>query len=154
MVLNAFEALLQELARALQIDQLKPDSNNSCLIQMPNGPKVQLEVNKQEDRLIMGSNLGFLPVGRYREDVFREALKANNLPPPRYGTFAYSKKADQLILFDSISLTHLNGEKIAQHLTPFVEKVTHWQEAITRGEIPAILGAFSTRKAGTGMFGL
>lgn len=82
MVLNAFEALLQELARALQIDQLKPDSNNSCLIQMPNGPKVQLEVNKQEDRLIMGSNLGFLPVGRYREDVFREALKANNLPPP------------------------------------------------------------------------
>ena len=102
----------------------------------------------------MGSQLGFLPAGRYRESVFREALKANNLPPPRYGNFAYSKKADQLVLFDSTSLQDLNGEKIAQHFTPFAEKAFHWQDAISRGEVPSILGAFSTRKVGTGMFGL
>ena len=48
MVMNLFEGLLEELARALQIGELKPDSNNSCLIQMPKGAKIHSSlVNKK-----------------------------------------------------------------------------------------------------------
>ena len=154
MVMDLFEALLQEFSKATNIPNLKPDANSSCLLVLPNGTKIQLDIDPGNNFLLMGAELGFIPGGRYRENVFKEALRANNLPAPRNGDFAYSKKKDLLILFTKISLKDLNGEKIASVFAPFSEKATHWKEAISKGEVPSLSGAFSTHKSGTGMFGL
>lgn len=153
-MMDFFESLLQEFSQAINIPNLKPDGNNSCLIALPKGPKIQLDLDGNQEFLILGSEIGFLPAGRYRETLFKEALRANSLPPPRYGDFAFSKKKDQLILFTKLPLKDINGEKIASTFAPFSEKATHWWSAIQRGEVPSLTGAFSTKKGGAGMFGL
>lgn len=150
MVNDLFSSLLLELGQILEIQDLTPDSNNSSLLKLKNGVKIQIEPGKSEQFLIMGAQIGNIPPGRYRDNIFREALKANNVPP-KNGIFAYSKKSDQLILFQMIPLEDLTGTKIHDYLVPFSEKVKLWQEAISRGEIPSI-GLTTSRSKG--LFGL
>lgn len=152
MVTDFFGSLLQDLSQALQIPGLHPDANNTCLIKFKDGLLVQLEVDRGGQFIILGSDLGPVPVGRYRENLFFEALKSNALPPPRYGTFAYSKQADRLILFKMFSLNTVSAEKIADFLTLFLEKARTWKEAIARNDIPVVSSATTPRS--TGMFGL
>lgn len=153
MVMELFEGLLDEFSKAANLPPLKSDSNHSCLIKLPeNGAKIQLELDKTGDFLLLASNLGFVPPGRYREALFREALHYNNTPHPRNGTFCYSENTKQIMLLEYLHVKELNGEKIAAVFGPFAERATLWKTAIERGEVPA--GTESVRKGGSGMFGL
>lgn len=151
MATSLYENLLQELGKILGIS-LTPDSNNSCLVRLKGGIEVQLELDKQGDRLLMGTNLGSVPLGRYRENLFREALRANGMPPPKAGTLAYSRRSDCLVLFRWLPARSLSGEGIASSLKPFVELATLWRTAIQRGEIPSFEGPSAAGYGG--MFGL
>lgn len=152
--MDLFGSLLEEFSKAVDIPDLHPDENQSCLIKFPEGgPEIQLELDREETHLIIGCNLGFLPPGRYRENVFKIALQSNGFPAPRRGDFAFSKKADQLILWTRMPIKDLNGQRIAAVWDHFLEKATLWHQAIKEGEVPALHGAFST-KGGSGMFGL
>lgn len=153
MVTDAFGLILQELGTALKIGGLKPDANNSCLIKFPQ-ISIQLELDSGAQNLILCSNFPQIPPGKYRENVFREALKANGLPYPHAGDFAYSKQADHLVLMKSIPLKELTGEKVFQILTPFMQRAIDWNESLSRGEIPSIQIASSGIKTSSGMFGL
>ena len=96
-------------------------------------------------------------LGRYRENLFREALKANGLPMPRQGIFSYSKKKDSLVLFDTLFMNELTAQKMADFLTPFMQKADLWRQAIPKGEIPSFTGnelSFGATPSGSGMFGL
>lgn len=153
MVTDAYGLLLQELGKLLNIKNLQPDTNNSCLIKFPGEPSIQIELDKSHNNLMLCCNFGAVPPGRYRENVFREALKSNGLPPPHHGDFAYSKKTDNLIMIELLPITELNGDKVFNALAPFREKAKNWHESISRGEIPSTLqGAYS--RGGSGMFGL
>lgn len=151
MISDFFSALLAELSQILEIPNFEPGSTHSYLVKLKNGVKVQLEPDKSEQFLMIGAEIASIPAGRYRDNIFREALKANNIPP-KEGIFAYSKKSDKLILFQTISLQDLTGAKIHDALTTFSEKVKLWQDAISRGDIPALMGAASSRPKG--LFGL
>lgn len=154
MVANLFETLLQELGRTevIPIQDLHPDRNNSCLIRLKGGLEIQIELDGRQERLIIGCDLGAVSTGRYREEVFREALKANGLPYPRWGDFAYSQKSDHLILFQKMHTRDLTGEKVADFLTHFLEKAFQWRDALQRNEVPVVAGFGTTRPMG--MFGL
>lgn len=152
MVTNVFGILLQELGKQMDNIELVPDSNNSCLIHLKEGINIQLEIDKTGLFLILGADLGEVPPGKYRENLFREALKANDLPHPINGTLAFSKKSEHLVLFDKISIEGLQGEHIATHIQPFTQKAILWAEALKRGDIP-ISGVSSAQK-GSGIFGL
>ena len=155
MVQELFDSLLKELGNAIDIEDLHPDSNNSCLIGFESGIEIQIEPYNRDDFLLMCCDLGRIPPGRYREDVFREALKANGMPHPRYGTFAYSEQSDHLILFGLLSYRELNGEKIASFLFPFKEKAERWKEALERGAVPLADTMTTSRPSGPlGMFGM
>lgn len=152
MVTDFFGALLDELGKILQMP-LAPDSNNSCLIKFKEGVTIQLEMDRGNNQfLIIGSDLGAIPAGKYRENLFQEALKANGMPSPRYGTFAYSKQADHLILFEMMNLQEITGGKIAEFLPFFIEKAKVWSQALTKGEIPIVASVYTSRP--TGLFGL
>ncbi len=153
MVGDFFSVLLQELGEILQIKDLAPDDNNSCLLKLKNGISVQLEPAKKDGFIVMGAKIASIPPGRYRENIFREALKANGLPPPQQGIFAFSKNNDQLVLFEMISLQDLSGAKLNDHLVPFSEKVKTWQDAISRGDIPPV-GTATAGSRPKGIFGL
>lgn len=152
MVTDAFGSLLQDLGKLLNVT-LQPDSNNSCIVKFPAGPTLQLEIDKAGTSLMLVTNLGVIPAGRYRENVFKEALKSNGLPPPRKGDFSFSKKTDSLLMMELLPLADLNADKIMAVLTPFMEKAKLWKEAIERGDVPSSLpGAYA--KSGGGIFGL
>lgn len=150
MVKDLFETLLEETGNTLQIANLHPDRNNSCLIKLTNGVSVQLELDPYQQSIVMGSDLGGLPTGRYRENVFREALKTNGVNETHHGILAYSTKTDHMVLFETLALRDLTGEKIADALTPFSEKALKWKNALEHGEVPTL----SNIRTSTGMFGL
>lgn len=155
MVQELFDSLLNELGEAMDIKGLAPDANNSCLIGFESGIEIQIEPYSKGDFLLICCDLGRIPPGRYREDVFREALKSNGLPHPRYGTFAYSEQSDHLILFGLLSYKELNGEKIASFVYPFKEKAERWKAALERGDVPLADTMTTSRTSGPfGMFGM
>lgn len=155
MITDLFGSILQELSVALKIPPpgLYPDVNNSCLLKLKGGIIVQIELDRDGTHLIVGSELGVIRSGRYRENVFTEALKANNLPYPRYGTFAYSRQSDQLILFEMLEIRDLTGQKVADFLPPFLAKIGLWKEAIERGDVP-VIATYTTGGHAPGLFGL
>lgn len=149
MVKNLFEALLEEVGHALKISDLHSDRNNTCLINMANGVKIQLEMHARNQEFVIGADLGLIPPGRYRENIFLEALKSNGMAN-HVGVLAYSAKNDHLILFEILNLKDLTGERIASDITPLVEKAKIWKEAMEKGEIPVV----SQMRTSMGMFGL
>lgn len=153
MVTDIFGALLSDLGRLLSIPDLKPDKNNCCLIKLPSDARIQLEISKDGDNLIVTSEIGFVTPGRYRIDVFREALKTNTMPLPHWGIFAWSKKADVLIFYKKIPLKDLTAEKIASFIPSFAEIAMKWKDAIARGEVPVVATVYTSPKGG-GLFSL
>lgn len=153
MVKDLYGELLQELGKIIKIDNLHPDKNNSCQIKYKSGITVSIEIDKNEENIVIGCDIAEVPPGRYRENVFREALKANGMPYPRIGTFAYSKQTSHLIFFHSLPLKDISAAKIADALGLFNEKAIQWKQAIDRGETPSFVTA-TIGKGGGGMFGL
>lgn len=155
MVADHFDSLLQELGKSMQIEDLHLDSSGTCLIAFPSGLEVYIEPYRQGNFMLISTNVGEVPPGRYREDVFKEALKANGISHPRHGTFAFSDQTGQLILFALLSLNELNGEKIATFLTPYMEKAVSWKNMISSGNIPVAQTAYTSKtSAPMGMFGM
>ncbi len=137
MVAGSFETLLQEIGTAMNIKGLGLDENNTCLIRFPNGLEVYIEPSSRaDDELLIYTKIGELPVGRYREEVLREALKANGFAYPRYGTFAFSESNLQLSLFHFLPMRHLNGQRVADFLNVFMKRALAWKEQIGRNEVP------------------
>jgi hypothetical protein len=155
MVGNAYDAILDELALALKIKTLKADANNSCLITLQNGFQIQIEPDAKGENLIIGSNIGSIQSGPFRINVFKEALKANGLPPPKWGIFAWSRKSNQLVLFGLLPIRELTGSKVADFIYPFVAKAIKWRDAINSGQVPRVEFESAAGSAmRTGMFGL
>lgn len=153
MVTDVLGVILGELGALLNIPDLKPDEYHTCLIKLASGTTLQIEQSKDGQTLLIGSELGVVPPGRYRIDLFKEAMKANAQPLPRYGTFGWSKKTDNLVFFRRIPLKELTGEKLHAMIPPFVEIVKKWKEAIDHGDIP-LNNSFYTSGGKGGLFGL
>jgi hypothetical protein len=150
MVKDQFEALLSEVGHALKIPELQPDRNNSCLIKMPLGIDIQMEMHPRSQEFVLGSDLGEVPMGRYRENIFTEALKANGMPYPQHGILAYSTKSGHMVLYEIFHTRDLTGQRIADEIPLFVEKAQMWKDALEKGELPAVAGM----RTSMGMFGL
>lgn len=153
MVSDLFSTLLEELSKSLQIQLLKPDSNQSCLLKLPNELEMQIELDKGGEMLILGSNLGTIPSGKYRQELFKAALKSNGSPHLIQGILAYSRKADQLIIFTRLPLRDLNGERIAAAFATFTEKALVWRNALRDQQIPENSSIYTSNRPG-GLFGL
>lgn len=138
MTMNQLEIFIEDLGKSLNIKDLKPDKFNTCLLKIEQKIEVQIEMDKDPNYLFFGTILGEIPPGRYRENLFEAALKMNRSSPTSIGILAYSKKNNQLIMFDRISIKDLNGNKTADCLKAFVEKTKIWKEAIEKGDIPSI----------------
>jgi hypothetical protein len=132
---DRFTLLLKDLSTLLKIE-LKPDQNNSCLINLKDKIKIQLELDPaKEAHLVIGSILGELHPGKFREELLMLALQANGKLYPRAGNFAYSTKLNSLILFEILNLDHYKPDRVLAILTPFVHKAFAWKDSISKGTI-------------------
>lgn len=151
--MGPFEIIVEELGQALELE-LTPDPMGAVAIKFKNGVRIQMEVNDREQHFIMLADLGHLPPGPYQQQITRQALKANGLPFPHHGEFAYSKKKEELVIFTTLPMDNLNGAHVADTLFPFAEKAATWKEALERGEVPPVQAGFTTIRRAPGMFGL
>jgi len=153
MVADLFGALLEEFGNLIDV-KLQPDALHSCVIKTQEGVKVQLELDRSSEHMVIACKLPEIPAsGGYRESVFREALKANGMPPPLRGIFAYSKTSKSLILYGKLDINGLTGAKILAFFNPFVAKAQVWHDALTRGDVPVGTAAAAAKPSG-GLFGL
>lgn len=135
MIQDRFQLLLQDLSKQLKIE-MKPDSNNSCMLGIKDQLEVQLEMDPNHDHiLVIGSKLAELSPGKFREEMLLAALSANARPYPRIGSFSYSTKLNSLILHMSIDLDHFSADHVLRTLTPFIHKAYTWKKAIETGDV-------------------
>ena len=154
MVTDQYGTLLAELSSILKIP-LKPDKHNTCLIHFEKEHlHVQIEIDSSKDFIIIGTNIAEVPPGRYRQDVFKQALQANYIDKPRGGILAFSKHANKLVLFLKLPLKDLHGGLIAAALPDFLRKASRWKDEIEKNQLPPLSGETSTQTTGNRMFGL
>lgn len=136
---DRFEELLAELGKTLNI-ALKSDKNHFCTLQIQPELLVQFQTDAAFEKLLIISKVAEIPPGKFRENVLREALKANGQKDPKVGVFAYISQTNHLVLFQRYPFDLLNGTRLAELLGPFIETIENWKTAIASGQAsPPIL---------------
>lgn len=148
MIADRFGALLEELGAALTL-KLAPDAHGACHIRFPDKIELHMEPNSTGEFLNILIELGSPGDGKYKENVFREALKANGLPPPRIGTFCYGKKKDSLLLHEALPFEDIHGQKLADIIQTLLSKARSWKDSLSRGEIPSFRSGGESGSSGT-----
>lgn len=131
-MIGNFESLLSELGKVLHLN-LEVDKKNACSIQIHPHLIIQLQPDSSQDNLWIFCKLIETPPGKFRENILKEALKANAKPDPRPGILAYISTTNDLVLFQTYPIGILNGERLGGIVGAFLEMATSWQEAIQSG---------------------
>ena len=136
MITDRFGALLEEVSKLIN-KRLVPDAHNVIILRLPDKVGVFIEPDRLGEAVNVIIEIASPQQGRYRENIFREALKANGLPPPRNGIFAYGFKTDTLLLSEQLPFDDLNGIRFLEIITALLQKARIWKQAIEKGEIPS-----------------
>lgn len=149
---HSFESLLKELGEKMGVPNLESTRNNNVALTLKDKNEVVLQQHNTQPLLIISFEITEIPAGRYRDNIFREALKFNGLNQLHGGIFAYSKKSQKLFLFDMLPLSDISPDLVSSIILSLSEKVTLWKESLNRGEIPSIPSNRS--QYGSGIFGI
>ena len=140
MVTDRFGALIEELAAVTQM-KLAPDSHGAVMIHYKDGLQVYIEPDALGESVHLLIEIGKPGEGKYRENILREALRANGQPLPRLGTFSYGQKKESLLVFETTSMEDLTGARLADLISQLSDKARVWRDSIDRGEIPSVHSA-------------
>lgn len=130
---DKFTELLHSLSTLFGIE-LRADKYNACALQIKQGLVIQLQPNDTAEKLLIASKITEIPPGKFRENVLKEALKANARPDPLVGTLAYLPNSNMLVLFQYYPLDLLTSERLAGLITPFIDVAEQWRSAILSGQ--------------------
>ena len=132
--MDKFLLLLDDLGTLIGIP-FHVNAKGLCQININNQLHVQISNESDKDRILVATFISDVPPGKFKENIFLEALKANQ-PFPRLGTFAYSEKNNQLAFFSHVYYRNLNGDTLADFLEKFIEKALSWKIGIETGHLP------------------
>ena len=76
--MKSFHDLIAELGEYIGED-LKVDLNMACSLEINNLIKVQIELDSPGEKILLMSLITELPPGKFRENILKDALKANFL---------------------------------------------------------------------------
>lgn len=128
-----FNDLMYELSQLLKED-IKPDLNQSCSLLINQTYSVQLEMDISGETLLMGCFICELPPGKFRENILKDALKAQFDTKNEKSILGYSEATNQLALFQNVYNYDLNGQILYDELCNFVDTVKEWKDAIDSGK--------------------
>jgi hypothetical protein len=154
MVSDRLGLILQELSRLINVPNLEADKNSSCLLRLPSGLKIQIELDRDDVHLLIGIEIGPAPAGAFRSRLFQRALQINGLSAPRFGILAYSRQIKSLIMFERLPLKTVSAGDIAELMELMIPKAQMWVDALDSGQLPDIPSAPTTPEEGSGLFGL
>jgi hypothetical protein len=147
--MERFAELLNELSVELGVT-LHPDKRGACRLKIDTASPIQLECDQKLESLLIATFICEVPPGKLRENIFKDALKANGTFP-KYGILAYSDRNNQLALFAHVRLAYLTGKKLAESLLAFLEKANGWKRGVETGATAQLV---TTAKSSGSMFGL
>jgi hypothetical protein len=99
------------------------------------GMKVQIQMDQTLEKVILGSFLGGLGPGRFREEVLKEGLKWNGRRDGGLETLAYVEEVGQLFIFVMLPFENISAEFLVALLPPFVQAGEGWKRSIAEGRI-------------------
>lgn len=132
-MISAFEELIRELGLYLRLN-LHLDRYGACTIQSRPHFAIQMQLDETEENLWVFAPIAETPPGKFRENIFKEALKYNFILEESVGTLGYINQQNQLALFQRFPLQLLSAERLAHILGAFFELGSSWQEAIDSGQ--------------------
>ena len=147
--MKSFHDLIAELGEYIGED-LKVDLNMACSLEINNLIKVQIELDSPGEKILLMSLITELPPGKFRENILKDALKANFLAEEKEGTLAYLQRENSLVLFYEIFTRSITRDILYDHLMKFIRRVTDWNTAIESGQSAPHTGEIpeSTEKKG------
>jgi hypothetical protein len=144
--MNAFLDILYKLSHETGL-KLYPDHHGVCKLLIGNRTTIQLEMDPNGEKLLIGSVIIEIPLGKFREEVLKHALVANSTEYPYYGYLCYIQRINSLALYDTLSLRDLSGEALLNYIEQFAEKSEKWKSAIESGRPgPHLLNTQNTTK--------
>ena len=147
--MDLFEELLKELSPLVGFP-LHLDAHQVCCLWAGDTLKVQIEQGK-EGHILLAAFLFELGPGKFREEVFKEGLKANAQFIPG-GTLSFSSKNNQLVLYHLIPREMVNAPKVFESMTALISYALQWQTALNEGKTtPAFL---ATKTSLPSVFGI
>ncbi len=145
-MIDRFDEILNELGNIYSVT-LHPDKVGACKIQFPEQFAIQLECDPHLENLLVATYICEIPPGKFRENIFKDALKANH-PFAQNGALAYSEKNNQLVLFSYLRLASLNGRKLSEFIQAFIEKASGWRTGVETGQTSQLVSQ-SSKSSGT-----
>ena len=130
---DRFEQLLSQLGPYFAL-KLHSDKVGACTIAINSHTKIQLQLDLSLENLFLFSKIIALPPGKFRENVLKDALKANGLPDPLPGILSYLPTTNHLTLYQSYPASILNGERLAGLVGAFLEMAENWHNAVLGGQ--------------------
>lgn len=137
--MDPFEDLIEAFGKRLNI-VLKPDALRSIRLRIMDDFFVQIEQDNTAKNILLGCQLGEIPPGSYRKNLFEQALVLNGLGTEPKGTLAFSKKKESLILFQFFPINNLEPEQFYQYFRLFIGHAKIWIASIREGVVPQIEG--------------
>jgi hypothetical protein len=134
--MNIFEEMIQEMGRILNVP-LHAEKNRLCKLNINDVLHIQIEFDEAKERILIACFVCDLPPGKFRENVLKEALKANN-QFPSLGTLAYSEKNNKLALFTHFPIATINANKLSEELMKFIDKTDQWRMAVETGQLASV----------------
>ena len=136
-------------------EELRSDSNRACLLVFNDRIKIQLELDITGEFLVLGSMIVELPPGKFRENILKSALKANDVIDQSPAILAFVVRANSLVLFEKIHISETAPDPLYKKIIQFFNKAENWKHAIENGEV-APRGAFPEGKTPEGpkLFGI
>lgn len=130
--MNNFESLIHELGDLIDLP-LTLDRHRSCHLVLDDQLHLQIEHHSLKNAVMVAALIAPLPPGAFRENVLKDALKANHTFAPHRGAFAYIEKTTFLTLFDYLGEKELTAQYLLDRLTQLKEDALQWQSAISAG---------------------
>ncbi len=148
--MDRFTDLLTQLGELLDTD-LRPDVHGVCKLNINEQFNIQLEYDGSKERLLLAAFLCDIPPGKFRENLLKDALKAN-WPYPKEGTLCYSDRNNKLSLFKYISTINLTGAVLLNALNQFIDQAESWRKAVESGQTSHLVP--SSKKSSGNIFGM
>ncbi len=94
---------------------------------------VQVETDLMNEFVMIICMVSEIPPGRFRENVLRDALKANYLLDKHRSILSYDEKGNQLVLSDQLRAHALTAEMLLKEISKLVKRAELWRQSIDNG---------------------
>ncbi len=134
--MNSFAKMISELGEILEAP-LHIEHDTLCIFKANQQIDIQIEHDPTQHRILLVAVICPIPPGKFRENVLRQALKANH-NINRLGTFSYIEKTSSLAMHQYFYHVEMTGAMMAQAVADFLDTSQNCSLAIQNGQVPQI----------------